>query len=668
MFEVPKNLDTILHIGAGHCEELSAYLASDARRILLVEPNPRTAESLRLCTQSEGRVEVLALAISDDPALNQLYEYNLPEAASLYRPTGLFKMYPGLRVSAQHPVATQTLEQLVNEHPLKGDKNLLVLQAPGAELPLIKSLVDTNNIEHFNHCWITCPHDAYYQDSAPAEALLDELKQHGYEVSAERSLNPEWPQWQLACNPLVRKIAAVKTEKQALSDALQARESELEYTHASLVNLKGELSEARKESDRKQSEWDKQKQKLLKQEEQKSLEVDELRKKLNEEGKSNSQIREEFKKLETLLSDKRRKEDKSEEKLQSTINELKEQHSMETGELRKELDKERKSHAEAREEVKKLMEALNEKSKKLAETEGKLQTLVEQLDEQSAGAQRFADLEAKLNALSGTITSHIDKKLLNTAKQIEGSMGLQQYLSSGELPLNYHGWPISPDLGIYLAEKIETQNFDLIIEFGSGTSTSLFAKTVMNKIWRSQSSGRKQALLERGGEESYAKNLAFVEPAEEDLPKRVVTFEHKKEFYEKTANLLRQGGLEKVVDLVHAPLVDYEYKGESFLYYACDEKLSDLAKMFGGRKANILVLVDGPPGATGPLARFPALPKLLNALPLCRFDVILDDYNRREEKDVANKWLEMLKNRGVSYTEEKISLEKGAVCLTVGNG
>ncbi|WP_024460063.1 hypothetical protein [Marinimicrobium sp. LS-A18] len=611
MFEVPKNLDTILHIGAGHCEELSAYLASDAKHIVLVEPNPGTAESLRQRTQGEARVEVLALAITDDPALNQLYEFNLPEAASLYRPTGLLKMYPGLRVSAQHSVATCTLEQLVNEHPLKGDRNLLVLQAPGAELTLIKSLIDTTNIEHFSHFWITCPHDAYYQASAPAEVLLVELKQHGYEVSAEGGLNSEWPKWQLTSNPLVRQLEAVKTEKQALSDALQARESELEYVHANLVSVKGELSEARKEFDRKQSEWDKQKQKLLKEEEQKS---------------------------------------------------------METSELRHELDKERRSHAETREEVKKLMESLNEKNKKLAEAEGKLQTVVKQLDEQSAGVQRFEDLEAKLNALSGTITNHIDKKLLNTTKQIEGSMGLQQYLSSGELPLNYHGWPISPDLGLYLAEKIETQNFDLIIEFGSGTSTSLFAKTVMNKVWRSQSSGRKQALLERGHEEGYTKDLAFVEPAEEDLPKRVVTFEHKKEYYDKTANLLKQGGLGKVVDLVHAPLVDYEYKGESFLYYACDEKLSDLAKMLGGRRANILVLVDGPPGATGPLARFPALPKLLNALPLCRFDVILDDYNRKEEKDVANKWLEMLKSRGVSYSEERISLEKGAVCITVGNG
>lgn len=69
-----------------------------------------------------------------------------------------------------------------------------------------------------------------------------------------------------------------------------------------------------------------------------------------------------------------------------------------------------------------------------------------------------------------------------------------------------------------------------------------------------------------------------------------------------------------------------------------------------GRGPKIMVLVDGPPGATGHNARFPAHPKLLNHLSTAKFELILDDYNRTGEKSVVDKWIDLIRKRSKNYT------------------
>ncbi|MGM0768000.1 MAG: hypothetical protein ACQEV6_08245 [Pseudomonadota bacterium] len=289
------------------------------------------------------------------------------------------------------------------------------------------------------------------------------------------------------------------------------------------------------------------------------------------------------------------------------------------------------------------------------------------LEERETADTRFNQLEEKLSGFGNSFNNQLDKKLINAAKQIENTLGLQSYLSTGELPLSYHGWPISPDLALYLTEKLETENYDLVIEFGSGTSTVLFAKVMMKKMLRQRVAGSQKRL---SNQKSNSQNQEWIEeallPDSADLPKRVLTFEHNKDYHEQTAGMLRQAGLDQVVNLVFAPLVDYNYQGENYLYYDCDKELRKVAELYQGREPRILVLVDGPPGATGPNARFPALPKLLNYLSTATFEVILDDYNRKEEKAIAEKWIELIKKRSASYTETKIPLEKGAVSISIG--
>lgn len=73
----------------------------------------------------------------------------------------------------------------------------------------------------------------------------------------------------------------------------------------------------------------------------------------------------------------------------------------------------------------------------------------------------------------------------------------------------------------------------------------------------------------------------------------------------------------------------------------------------------ILVLVDGPPGDTGPLARFPALPHLLKQFSDHKIHLVLDDYDRAEEKAIAKKWDQLLEERSIAFKSESIPSEKG---------
>lgn len=299
-----------------------------------------------------------------------------------------------------------------------------------------------------------------------------------------------------------------------------------------------------------------------------------------------------------------------------------------------------------------------EKSRQLIESILGLQTSLLKAQErinqdlENSTAESFKKTSEQITSVHDALEKRLDKSFLNTIKQVESFLGLQDFLSNGTPALEYHGWPISSDIALFLVNKVQSNNYDLIIEFGSGTSTVLFGKAVLNNVERSQNKLTNRE-IEGDGE-------LLISPSAFDLPKRVVTFEHNKKYAEKTLASVNQQGVQDVVDLLHTPLVDFEWENKNYLYYACEEPLKNIAKLFQGRTAKILVLIDGPPAATGKLARFPAIPHLLNTLGNHQLHLVLDDFIREEEKQISRKWKAMFDERFISYEEELIPCEKGA--------
>lgn len=262
-------------------------------------------------------------------------------------------------------------------------------------------------------------------------------------------------------------------------------------------------------------------------------------------------------------------------------------------------------------------------------TEASLLTLKEQAHEELLGY-----FEKQIEKIEKAQKREVE----NSMKQIESCIRLQHYLGSEVILPDLHNWPISPDFGVLLINLVEQNNYDAVIEFGSGTSTLILAKA-----------------LERVGKRQNA------------TPAPLLSFDHLDEFGEKTEKLLKQAGLSQYAKVVVAPLAPWSDDTGDYAYYSCNQALQEFKAHLPERPLRILVMVDGPPAATGKHARYPALPKILNV-----FDAnnvvhfLLDDYLRSEEQEIAALWLEVLKRRKMPATRTEFNkLEKKACAIEV---
>ncbi|MBA1446591.1 MAG: class I SAM-dependent methyltransferase [Chromatiales bacterium] len=230
------------------------------------------------------------------------------------------------------------------------------------------------------------------------------------------------------------------------------------------------------------------------------------------------------------------------------------------------------------------------------------------------------------------------KEISNSTKQIEHFMRLQHYLGPTILIPEVHNWPISPDFGLLIINRVEENDYDAVIEFGSGTSTLLLAKAVQNVGQR---------------------NKCPASP--------VLSFDHLEKYYTQTQGYLARAGLEHMVNLVLAPLVPYTGPdNEVYMYYDCESSLRQLMDGLPNKSPKILVIVDGPPAATGKHARFPALPIMLDICAGAEIDIIMDDYIRDEEKTIVVEWMELLALQNISGEKiEFTSLEKQACLIAI---
>ena len=71
-----------------------------------------------------------------------------------------------------------------------------------------------------------------------------------------------------------------------------------------------------------------------------------------------------------------------------------------------------------------------------------------------------------------------------------------------------------------------------------------------------------------------------------------------------------------------------------------------------------LLVVDGPPGTVRPMARYPALPVLLNRL-AADATVVMDDARRPDEQAIAERWAAGLPGWRLEFRHT----EKGAAIL-----
>ena len=157
------------------------------------------------------------------------------------------------------------------------------------------------------------------------------------------------------------------------------------------------------------------------------------------------------------------------------------------------------------------------------------------------------------------------------------------------------GWAASADVVSLLIGDLLRIRPRLVVECGSGVSTLWTALAI----------------------EHYG------------LDCRVVSLDHDTHFAEQTRRSLRAHGVDRYAEVRDAPLVPTELDGHSTGWY-------DRAALVGLNGIGLL-FVDGPPGGTGPLARYPAVPLLKAQLALTA-TIVLDDLIRPGEREVVARW------------------------------
>lgn len=220
----------------------------------------------------------------------------------------------------------------------------------------------------------------------------------------------------------------------------------------------------------------------------------------------------------------------------------------------------------------------------------KFGNLPERIDEKPS----TSEVERLIKRNKHEIDDVIKKHTTNLYVQIESFHYIQQKINPVKPLPSMSGWASSPELALLILNIIEKNQHSTIVDVGSGVSSLIAGYAVKN--------------TDRG---------------------KVLALDHEKEYYLKTSNLVEEHDLTDTVEVSHAPLKEYKLKNQKYQWYE-DKKIKDLDHID-------LLLVDGPPGKTQKHARYPALPLLYDKLSKGA-TVVLDDYFRAEETEIAEMW------------------------------
>jgi predicted O-methyltransferase YrrM len=196
-------------------------------------------------------------------------------------------------------------------------------------------------------------------------------------------------------------------------------------------------------------------------------------------------------------------------------------------------------------------------------------------------------------------------------EQTEALLGIYSAFSEKTPPPlpKTRGWAASPDFLKVVHKKIEKRRPNLVVELGSGSSTIISGYS-----------------LKKNGKGS------------------AISFDHEKEYADITRERVSFHNLEGQCEVINAPLKNYNIRKEIWSWYSLNE--------FCPKNTVDIVIVDGPPGGTQYMARYPALELLYEYLSEDAI-FIVDDADRKDEKNMVKRWKSENENIDVEYLESE---------------
>ena len=206
--------------------------------------------------------------------------------------------------------------------------------------------------------------------------------------------------------------------------------------------------------------------------------------------------------------------------------------------------------------------------------------------------------------------------LLGSVRRLRSDLEESLHQTQGLLYLNTHletdhplpalgGAALFPDSAATLVGLINERRPGLIVELGSGVSTLVCA---------------------------YALKKIGVG--------RIVSLDHNEHYAAITRANLKRHGLEEWAEVRTAPIQPTIVDGQTWQWYATSQISAD-------EQPIDLLIVDGPPKGVQDLARYPAAPVLFDRMSQdCT--ILLDDTNRRDEREIVRRWKERLQDFDVT--------------------
>lgn len=206
------------------------------------------------------------------------------------------------------------------------------------------------------------------------------------------------------------------------------------------------------------------------------------------------------------------------------------------------------------------------------------------------GLYKTRRIHLKLFDLDRLMQERVDNLYmqLTTLNRLEHTLSLP-----GALP-STRGWAGSPDFLRHVHELARAHRPRTVVECSSGTSTIVLARTLQ---------------MNGAG--------------------HVHSLEHEPQYAGKTRNALQELGLSSLATVIDAPLATHAIDGQQHRWY----RLDDLP---GGID---MLVIDGPPVGTQHMARYPALPLLIERLSPGAI-VVLDDAARPDELAAVDQWVQ----------------------------
>jgi FkbM family methyltransferase len=232
-------LGAVLHAGAGACGELEAYRQLNARKIILVEADPDLAARLRARAQAPQITVVHAAVTAQDGPPAVLRVLNNPRESTVMPATRLLEQFPNLRVTHETAVETVSLSRLIEQlAPTAALDNLLVLETPGAEFPVL-SATKAEDLQKFAWIAVRSATGPLYDGAGTAEQVHELLVCSGFRIAVPMQPRPTAPFQSLLYQLDDRRVYSAQAAgyRRQLAETVREKQNEIGEKQKEIAEL-----------------------------------------------------------------------------------------------------------------------------------------------------------------------------------------------------------------------------------------------------------------------------------------------------------------------------------------------------------------------------------------------------------------------------------------------